>query len=155
MTGEILAIWLKRFRRGPMDPVQVAELVAGRGLVGNANQGGKRQVTLIDERAWRDAQTELGVEVPPSARRANILLRGINLENSRGKLLRLGDCLIRLIGETRPCEQMDEAQPGLKAALNDHWRAGAYGEILEGGTIRVGDAALWVTAPAEAPAALR
>lgn len=136
---EIAALWLKRFKRGPMAPVDSAQLVAGRGLVGNANQGGKRQITIIDEAAWREATTDVGVEVDPSKRRANVMLRGLDLEKSRGKLLRMGECLVRIYGETRPCEQMEEAQPGLRKALDPHWRAGAYGEIVEGGTVRVGD----------------
>lgn len=142
--AEIAALWLKRFKRGPMDPVDSAQLVAGRGLAGNANQGGKRQITIIDEAAWREATSDVGVEVDPSKRRANVMLRGLNLEQSRGKLLRMGECLIRIYGETRPCEQMEEAQPGLRKALDPHWRAGAYGEIVEGGTIRIGDPAWFV-----------
>ena len=53
--GEIAAIWIKRFHGGPMDRVKEAQLVAGRGIVGNANQGGRRQVAIIDEAAWSDA----------------------------------------------------------------------------------------------------
>jgi hypothetical protein len=41
--GRIEAIWKKRFRRGPMDEIDSAVLVAGRGMAGNANQGGRRQ----------------------------------------------------------------------------------------------------------------
>lgn len=143
MKGEVLALWLKRFKGGPMDPVLFAEAVAGRGLAGNANQGGKRQVTLIDEARWREACAELGVDVDPSARRANAMLRGIDLENMRGRALRIGPVLVRIYNETRPCEQMDDAQQGLRAALGPRWRAGAYGEIVEGGVIRVGDEAAW------------
>jgi MOSC domain-containing protein YiiM len=142
--GEIAAIWIKRFKGGPMDPVAEAELVAGRGIAGNANRGGKRQVTLIDEARWREAQEEVGVDVPPAARRANVMLRGIDLERSHRRLLRLGGCVIRIYGETRPCEQMEDAQRGLRAALSPRWRAGAFGEIIEGGTIRVGDGAEWM-----------
>ena len=47
--GEVRAIWLKRFKRGPMDPQETATLRAGKGLVGNANQGGRRQVILLEE----------------------------------------------------------------------------------------------------------
>jgi len=141
MDGEVVAIWIKRFKRGPMDPVLFAEAVAGRGLAGNANQGGKRQITIIDEGRWREAQQEVGVDVPPTARRANVMLRGVELEQSRGKHLRLGSVLVRIYNETRPCEQMEEAQPGLRAALGTRWRGGVYGEIVEGGVIRVGDRA--------------
>jgi MOSC domain-containing protein YiiM len=139
----IAAIWLKRAKRGPMDLVDSAELVAGRGLRGNANQGGKRQITIIDEAAWRAACDEIAVDVPPSRRRANVMLRGLDLEKTRGQFLRLGTCVIRIYGETTPCERMEEAQTGLRAALRPHWRGGVYGEIVEGGTICVGDEAEW------------
>jgi MOSC domain-containing protein YiiM len=142
--GEIVAIWIKRAKGGPMDACRHAELIQGRGIRGNANQGGKRQITLIDEAAWSAAQHDLGVEVSPQARRANVMLRGIDLEDSRGKLLRLGGATIRIYGETRPCEQMDDAQPGLRDALRPHWRAGAFGEVLEGALIRIGDLAEWI-----------
>jgi MOSC domain-containing protein YiiM len=99
---------------------------------------------LIDEAAWSDATKELGTDVDPAARRANVLLRGLDLEESRGRMLLLGGSLIRIFGETRPCRLMDDQQHGLKAALSPHWRAGASGEILEGGTIRIGDHAEWV-----------
>jgi MOSC domain-containing protein YiiM len=147
--GEIVAIWLKRFKHGPMDPVSEAEAVEGRGLKSNANQGGKRQITLIDEARWREAQAELGVDVDPSARRANVMLRGIDLERTNGRLLRLGQCVVRIYGETRPCHQMDEAEPGLRAALSPRWRGGAFAEIIEGGTIHIGDAAEWVNLPSQ------
>lgn len=141
--GEIAAIWIKRFKRGPMDPVQDAELIAGRGIAGNANRGGKRHVTIIDEKAWADACKELGEAVDPSIRRANVMVRGIDLARSRGRFLRLGNCRIRIYGETTPCERMEEARAGLRAALRPEWRGGAFGEIVEGGTIRVGDRAEW------------
>lgn len=142
--GEVVTIWLKRFKRGPMDPVLFAEAVPGRGLAGNANQGGKRQVTIIDEARWREAQEELGANVDPSTRRANLMLRGIDLEGQRGRSLRIGSCVVRIYNETRPCEQMEEAHAGLLDALKPRWRGGAFGEVIEGGMIQVGDAAEWV-----------
>jgi len=141
MTGEIVKIWIKRAHRGVMDSVENAEAIAGRGLVGNADQGRRRQITIIDEAAWREAAAETGRDVDPSKRRANVMLRGIPLANSRGKLLRLGNSLVRILGETRPCEQMEEAQAGLRKALSPNWRAGVFGEVVEGGAIRVGDRA--------------
>ena len=139
--GEVVALWIKRAKRRPMNPVEEAEFVAGRGIRGNADQGGWRHVTVVDEAEWRAAIDELGVDVDPAARRANVLVRGINLYKSRGKFLKLGDVTIKLLGETRPCHQMDEAQHGLRAALGPEWRAGAYGRIVSGGNVRVGDRA--------------
>lgn len=144
MEGTVLRLWLKRFKRGPMDPVMFAEAIAGRGLAGNKDQGGKRQVTIVDETRWSDACRELGIDVDPIERRANVLTRGVDLYLQRGKLLRIGGCVVRLYNETRPCERMDDAQEGLRAALGPEWRAGAYGEIVESGVIRLGDAVRWV-----------
>jgi MOSC domain-containing protein YiiM len=147
-NGHIEALWLKRAKRGPMDAVQQAELQVGKGLVGNANQGGRRQVTLLDAAAWERVMQELGASLDPSVRRANILLRGVDLANSRRRVLRLGDCRIRIFNETKPCERMDETLPGLLDALYPNWLAGAFGEVIEGGMVQVGDVARWEDAVA-------
>lgn len=144
-TGELHAIWLKRFKRGPMDATESATLRAGKGLEGNANQGGRRQVILLEEEAWKDALADLGAEpdLDPATRRANLLLTGVRLQGTRGRILRIGDCRLRIFTECPPCERMDEARPGLRAALRPHWRGGACAQVLEGGEIRVGDEVAW------------
>ncbi|MDJ0532047.1 MAG: sulfurase [Xenococcaceae cyanobacterium MO_207.B15] len=141
--GIIEAIWLKRAKRGPMDAVEAAEMVIGKGLVGNANQGGRRQVTIIDAAVWEGVMEELGATIEPSARRANIMVRGVNLVNSRKRILQLGDCRVRIFNETKPCERMDEVLPGLKKALYDNWGGGAFGQVIDGGIVRVGAVATW------------
>ena len=143
MSGRVEGIWLKRMRRGPMDPVAEARLVAGRGLVGNANQGGKRQVTLIEREAWDAMMRELGAALPPTTRRANVMVSGFPLVRSRGRVLRVGGCRLRVYGETKPCERMEEALPGLRATMFPEWRGGAFAEVLDDGTIRVGDDIQW------------
>jgi MOSC domain-containing protein YiiM len=130
-----------------MDSRQTATLVAGRGLAGNANRGGRRQVILLDEEAWTDAVAGLGVDLDPSARRANLLLSGVRLENTRGRILRLGPARLRSWFECTPCYQMDQAHDGLQEALRPHWRGGACAEVVQGGEIRVGDEAEWEEVP--------
>ena len=141
--GKIEQIWVKRCHRGPMDPVKHGTLVAGQGLLDSADQGGRRQVTLITRERWDLVTQSLGLRVEPILRRANVLVTGIDLENTRTKILLLGNCRLRIRGETRPCERMDEASPGLQNALDAHWGGGAFAEIIEGGEITVGDDVSW------------
>ena len=143
MSGRIEAIWIKRATRGVMDPVSRVRAVTGQGLDGNADQGGARQVTLIEREVFDRLRDELSPDVDPVQRRANVLLSGVQLANARDRVLRLGSIRIRVRGETRPCERMDEAVPGLRDALDPDWRAGAFGEVLDDGEISVGDEALW------------
>jgi MOSC domain-containing protein YiiM len=127
-----------------MDPQTSAVLVAGRGLEGNANQGGRRQVTLIEEERWAEATAEIGTDdLPPASRRANLMIAGLSLEGTRGRTLRIGATRLQIWSECRPCERMDEVRPGLRQALRPHWRAGACAQVLEGGEIRVGDEVAW------------
>jgi MOSC domain-containing protein YiiM len=137
-------IWIKRAHRGLMDPAVRATLIAGRGIVGNADQGGRRQVTLIDVERWHELMDRLGADLETSARRANLVLDSLDLFDSRGKTLRIGTARLHVLGETRPCERMEEALPGLQAAMRERWGGGAYAEIIEGGEISVGDAVEWV-----------
>jgi MOSC domain-containing protein YiiM len=137
--GLLEGLWIKRAKLGPMDPATAATLVEGRGLVGNANQGGTRQVTVIEKEVFDGLRGSLDPAVDPSMRRANLLVSGVRLEESRGAILHVGDCRILLVGETRPCERMDEALPGLRKALEPGWGGGAYGRVVQGGDVRVGD----------------
>lgn len=140
--GRVEAIWTKRAKRGPMDPVERATLVVGEGIEGDANRGrARRQVTVIDRAAWERATAEIGVDVDPSARRANVMVSGVELEESCGRVLGLGPCRVRIEGETTPCHRMDEACEGLQRALGPEWRGGVYGVVLDGGEIAVRDPA--------------
>jgi MOSC domain-containing protein YiiM len=137
-VGKLEAIWIKRFRRGPMDPRESAVIRAGSGIEENANQGGRRQVTVISKEAFENVSAELGAPIDPAWRRANLMVSGIDLRESRGRVLEVGGVRLRIAGETRPCERMDEAHPGLRAALSPEWRGGVYGEVLDDGPVSVG-----------------
>lgn len=136
-------IWIKRGHRGRMDPAGRATLVAGSGIVSNADQGGRRQVTVIDLERWHELMDLLGADLETSARRANLVVDSLDLFDSRGKMLRIGGTRLLILGETRPCGRMEEALPGLQAAMRERWGGGAYAEIVKGGEIAVGDEVEW------------
>lgn len=142
--GRLVAIWEKQARGEPMRPRSEGELVAGTGLAGSAPTTAKRQVTVLSREAWRRAAAEAGQpEADPALRRANLLVAGVDLKESAGRLLRVGAARIRIHGETKPCERMDSAAASLREALAPDWRAGAYGEVVKGGAIRPGDPVGW------------
>ena len=141
--GKLKGIYIKRARRGQMDASQSAELVAGEGLVGNTDQGGHRQVTIMEAEVWSQLMQRFESDLPPSARRANLLVAGVKLAFSRDRVLRIGNCRIRIWGETKPCERLNEAIPGLKEAMYDNWSGGAFGEVLQGGSISIDDEVSW------------
>ena len=144
MAGRLESIWIKRAHRGPMDLVARATLVAGHGLAGSADRSRRRQVTIIEREVWTRLMGELGAAVPPSARRANLLVSGVPLKESRDRVLLVGGHRLRVLGETRPCERMDEALPGLRAAMEPEWGGGVFGEVLDDGEIAVGCEVAWV-----------
>lgn len=137
--GRLEAIWVKRARRGVMDPVPEARLLVGHGVEGSPRHGSRRQVTVIQCEKWDEVMTEMDAHLDPSARRANLMVSGVSLRETRGMLLLVGECMVEIRGETRPCERMDEALPGLQQALRSDWRGGVFGRVLVGGAVRVGD----------------
>jgi MOSC domain-containing protein YiiM len=144
MAGQLEAIWIKRSHRGLMDPVSNGRMVAGRGLVGNADQWRRRQVTLIEREVWDRLMVEVGGSISPAARRANLMVSGIELAESRARVLRVGACRLQIAGETRPCERMEEAWPGLRAAMGRHWSGGVFAQVLDDAEISVGDEVAWI-----------
>ncbi len=145
--GKLEAIFIKRAKLGPMDPAQSATLVADRGIRGNANQGGKRQVTILEREVWDSLMAEFGAHLSPATRRANLLVSGVRLCETRGQVLCVGECQIQIFGHTTPCERMDEALPGLQAAMRPTWNGGAFGVVLNDGEISVGDEVRWAADP--------
>lgn len=149
-VGRVQALWVKRAHRGPMDAAQEVTLVAGEGVQGSADRGGSRQVTLISEERWDRLLEQIGERPDPAVRRANVLVRGIDLTGRRGAVLLIGPARVRIKGETRPCERMDEAVDGLRAALRVDLGGGVYGEVLIGGAVRIGDCVGWEDVQADA-----
>lgn len=137
--GLLEAIFIKIQKYQPLEKTDAAYCLENKGILGNYNQGGNRQVTILEKEKWEEANQLLGVVLHPSLRRANLYVSGISLEESKGKILTVGKIQILIKGETAPCHRMDEVHPGLKEVLSQNWRGGAYGIIVNSGEIKVGN----------------
>ena len=123
-----------------------AEVTATGGVAGDLRgRPGRRQVTVLSMEAWQAACADLGRELPWTTRRANLLVTGVDLAAvnhgpPEGRVLRIGPVELEVTGETAPCERMDEACPGLRAALSGAGRGGVTCRVLRGGEISPGAA---------------
>jgi len=143
--GRVDGMWLKRSHRGPMDAVREIRVSPDDGIVGGVDRSRRRQITLIEREVWDRLMHDLGGNADPSARRANLMVSGIRLPHTRGRVLRVGEARLAIGGELTPCERMDEVLPGLRAAMLPDWGGGAFAQVLGDAMIRVGDTAEWET----------
>jgi MOSC domain-containing protein YiiM len=141
--GKLEAIWTKRAHRGPMDGRLTVRAVPGKGLAGSADNSRSRQITLIEQEVWNLLMQKLSASVSPSGRRANLMVSGISLADSRGRFLLVGSVLLQIGGETKPCERMDEVVKGLRHLMYDNWAGGAFAQVISGGDISIGDPVEW------------
>lgn len=131
-----------------MKEVSSALAIAGKGLEGDHAHGGQRQVTLLSLEAWEAAASTLDTELSPACRRANIVVSGLNLLDTIGKELEIGEVVLSIKDYNPPCVHMETYAKGLMHALQVDRRAGVFGIILRGGEIRSG---LRVVSVAERP----
>jgi MOSC domain-containing protein YiiM len=136
----VLRLWIRQSPGGPMAPREALDAVAGSGIVGDHTHGRLRHVTLVFQDDWNAAAATLGLAVDPAGRRANVLLSGGGGSELVGRRVRIGDVVVDVQGITSPCPVMDKAAPGMQAALRPDGRAGVWGRIVTGGTLRPGDA---------------
>lgn len=98
-----------------------------------------RQVTIMTLESWNDVCKELDRKLHWTKRRANLIIEGIDLENSTGNRLKIGNFYIEITGEFKPGKFMDEQFVGLKKALTPNWRGGVTGRVISEGNVKEGD----------------
>lgn len=135
----ILRLWVRPAQDAPLVEAAELRLVAGRGVEGDHAFGRMRHVTIVFEDDWRAATAELGRDVDPSGRRANVLVSGGGGQRFVGATIRLGDAVVEVKGIVAPCPVMDRAADGLQEALKPSGRAGIWGRIVEGALVRARD----------------
>lgn len=140
-TGKLLGIASRPTDGDPMAELDEVAIDRQHGVAGENRRSGRRQVTVLGLEGWQAACRDAGTDLPWTTRRANLLLEGVALPETKGRRLRIGEVLLEITGETAPCNIMESAHPGLRAALKPGWRGGVTCRVLEGGRVRVGDSA--------------
>jgi len=149
--GTVVSINIARNGGEPMESLGAARAVAGRGLEGDRyfskdgtfskNPGTGREVTLIESEAIDALERDYDVSLEYKDARRNIVTRGVALNHLVGREFRVGDVAMRGVRLNEPCNHLasltnEKVKPGLVH------RGGLRAEILNDGTICVGDA-IW------------
>jgi MOSC domain-containing protein YiiM len=83
--------------------------------------------------------------VAPATLRRNVVVAGIPVIAFKGRRFRIGDVLLEGTDGCDPCSRMEAALgPGGYNAMRGH--GGLCARILQGGTLRIGDAVEWIEA---------
>ncbi len=139
--GKLLAIAQREKSKAPMEELVNATVLfdTGIGTDSRGKKQGKRQVTVLVKEAWNQTCNLLSQEIPWTTRRANLLISGLDLQNSTGSQLIIGNVVLEITGELVPCNRMDEQYMGLTNILSTNWRGGVCCKIISEGRITVGD----------------
>jgi len=139
VQGEVLALAHRPLKGAPMATTSILTLTPENGVVEDYGSSLRRQVTILAESSWEMACKEVDEDLDWTSRRANVLVREIDLQSLVNTHVHLGTAIIEVLGEVDPCHVMDAAQQGLKKALKPDWRGGVYGKVIQSGEIRIGD----------------
>lgn len=145
-AGTVRWIGLRPARDVPMRAVDLVEAIVGKGLRGDryGSGSGKRGITLIQAEHLPAIAALAGLDaLEPSTLRRNVVVSGLPLIALKGRRFRIGDAICEGTSPCDPFSRMEAALgPGGYNAMRGH--GGLCARILEGGTLRIGDAVEWL-----------
>jgi MOSC domain-containing protein YiiM len=145
--GHVEWIGIRSERGSPVHVVSLVNVSEKDGLVGDHYSGrsGGRHVTLIQAEHLPVVAAFTGRDaLDPALLRRNIVVSGLNLLALKDHQIKIGDSerglvVLQITGQCHPCSQMETTLgPGGYNAMRGH--GGLTARVLQGGTIRVGDA---------------
>ncbi len=157
--ADLVEIWVSegndyrgRHEKGRLDhgirSVSEIECVAGMGLRGDRYFGYKPdfkgQVTFFDAAAVDAVRDQFALpDLSSSVFRRNLIVRGIDLREWKGRRFRFQGIDFEATEECKPCYWMDQAvAPGAEEFLKSNFRGGLRAKILSGGVLKAGGAAI-------------
>lgn len=140
----VIGIYTAPERHAPVESRTEVNAVPGRGLEGDRyfNPNGwdeaKREITLVEIEAIEGANREYDLDLQPQDMRRQIVTRGVALNHLVDREFTIGEVKLRGIKIANPCAPLQKLT-GKKVLKTMMHRGGLRAQILEGGTIRVGD----------------
>jgi MOSC domain-containing protein YiiM len=142
--GRLIGIAKAPIKLSPMEELDTAMISVEDGIVGDARgRNTDRQVTILFRESWEATCSELGANMRWTIRRANLFVEGVPTPRP-GARMRVGEVLLEVTKETKPCHVMEASWRGLKTALQPEWRGGVCCNVIRGGRISIGDM-VWIT----------
>jgi MOSC domain-containing protein YiiM len=145
MSGTVEQIHIAAEPEADTFPVDSVVVVTGRGLEGDRNLAPADSwaprgtaITLIEAEAIESVIAEHGIDMRNGRSRRQVTTRGIALNELVGREFRVGAVRCRGYELCEPCRHLEGmTEPGaIKAFVH---RGGLRADVLDGGTIAVGD----------------
>lgn len=138
--GILIGIARREKTRAPMEEIESALVTTKSGIEKDfRGKPGNRQITILAEEDWESACKMMEKNLTWTLRRANLLVKGIKLQETTDSLIQIGNLTLQVTGETDPCSRMDEEVPGLTKALLPDWRGGVLCRVIADGKISLGN----------------
>jgi len=146
MPGTVEQIHIAAEPEAPVQSVESVVVRTGRGLEGDRNLAPTdgwaprgTAITLIEAEAIESVIAEHGIDMRNGRSRRQVTTRGIALNDLVGREFHVGAVRCRGYELCEPCRHLEGmTEPGvIKAFVH---RGGLRADVLEGGTIAVGDA---------------
>ena len=147
-TGTLLHIHITPAKSQPMQRLDKARLIAGKGIEGDRyalgtgtysmKPGEDRQITLIEAEMLARVAADDGHEISVDEHRRNLTVEGVPLQHLVGLRFRVGNALLEGVRINQPCKYLNMMLK--RDVYMPLWnRSGLNCKILEGGLIRPGD----------------
>ena len=146
--GEVVALYVSPTASEPMQPLQEASFVEGRGIEGDRHylhgevvaddEEPSYEVTLIEDETIDTLQYEAKVPISAEVLRRHIVTRGFSVNHLVDREFQIGEVRLRGLSLYEPSPQLMESV-GHKIAVGLIHRGGLAAQILSNGVVHVGD----------------
>ncbi len=154
-NGTVESIYIASTAQGPMQAVAQATAIPGAGLENDRyalklgtfyKPRPDYELTLIEAEAIEAMDRDYHIELAAGDARRNIVTRNVPLNHLVGREFAIGEVRIRGLRLCEPCDHLQKVtgKPVIKGLLH---RGGLRAQILNPGTIRVGDTVRFAETP--------